>query len=644
MSKKHKRRELVGQVAESPKKRLIDGKTVILWVVFLIFVGLSLWLRVGLQHQELAKEGLMFTDVDAYYHLMGADYTYANFPQIQSFNDLLDWPAGQVVNQRPLWEWLIAATAKIFGVTVDRVGFYAPPFVFILTLIPVFFIGWLLWNRWAGLIGACSLAVIQGEIFGRTSLGFCDQHVLEIFLSCMVFLFIIMAIKKHWAWSILAGFMLGLQYFNWAGAPIFTLILLIFMVIQSVIMRFQNKSIRSFMLASLVIMLVSFIMFLIFRGNEGKYVLFYGCSVLAPLFLLAIDRVTSKWKPFTFAVGIVAVVGASVGVLSLIMGETVVFAFKELSGLLGSVGSSGVSLGNTISEVQPILYPYGTWTLDVVWGCFTMVSIIGIIGLIILCFKTESKEERILFIIWSIVTIILTILQRRYAYYLSVNLCLLSGFAFYFILNKIGWRKHTTKEVKRGMPPKYFHPMASMVGAILVIISIIIPNYVIAEKTSGTHPYALTIAWREGLNYLRDNTSREYGVVSWWDYGYWIAREAKRGVPCHPGGGNTDKVALFFLAQTTDEANSIMDKLCCRYVVIDYQMAKQKFYAMPILAGIKGFTDSQYNDSMLARLYYSQGIEGYKLIFESTTKYEEQAQIKIFEYTPVSDKCDCEAK
>jgi asparagine N-glycosylation enzyme membrane subunit Stt3 len=154
----------------------------------------------------------------------------------------------------------------------------------------------------------------------------------------------------------------------------------------------------------------------------------------------------------------------------------------------------------------------------------------------------------------------------------------------------------------------------------------------------------MSVSWREAIGYLKTQTppTLDYGVISWWDYGYWIARESKRPVPCHPGGGRTDLVAKFFVSQNTEEASTYAVKLKSDYIVIDYQMAKQKFYAIPILAEAKNFDDSKYNDCMLARLYYSKaGIEGYRMVFESSEKYEGEAQVKIYKRYDIATGCDC---
>jgi dolichyl-diphosphooligosaccharide--protein glycosyltransferase len=644
MSKHKKHVELLGQTQITPKKRLLEPKHVIFWTILILCLLISWYLRVGLQRDGLISDGkFVYPDVDAYYHLMQADYIYDNWPNVEMHSDLLYWPDGQVVGQRPLMDWIVATIAKFGGLTVDQVGFYLPPILFLLTLMLVLFIGWVVWNRWAGLISVGSLAVIQGEIFGRTSVGFIDQHVMEIFLMCAIVLFFILALRKHWAWSFGAGIALGMQYLNWAGAPVFTLIILIFTVIQSIIQRFRGESAKDITRISFVTLFMGLLVFIPFRYYESMYMLFYGCSVIVPMILEVLTKYTTKLKAYWYPIIIIGIGLLGLLMLHLIVPDVLYKSYQELTGLLGWVGASQVSLGNTISEVQPILFPYGDFTLDVVWGNFFGVALLGIIGIVVLCFNLQFKKERVFIIVWTLFILLITLLQRRYAYYLAVNLCLISGFIYWFLMDKIGWRKHTFKEKKKGMSEKYFHPAVGLIGVFLVVVTIIVPNYMISNRTSTQHPYAMTIAWQEALNYLRKQPNDlEWGVISWWDYGYWIAREAKQPVPCSPGGGNTDKVAKFFISQSTNDATIIASQLKAKYVVIDYLMVEKKFYAIPILAEVKDFNDDEYNNSILVRLYYSEnGLEGYKEVFESSIKYDGQAQVKIYERYDIAQGCDC---
>jgi Uncharacterized membrane protein, required for N-linked glycosylation len=73
--------------------------------------------------------------------------------------------------------------------------------------------------------------------------------------------------------------------------------------------------------------------------------------------------------------------------------------------------------------------------------------------------------------------------------------------------------------------------------------------------------------------------------MSWWDYGHWITRIAHRIPISNPFQQGVSQASHLFIAQNEDSANKIMDKLCSRYIMIDYQMPTKKFYAMPAWAG-----------------------------------------------------------
>jgi len=76
-----------------------------------------------------------------------------------------------------------------------------------------------------------------------------------------------------------------------------------------------------------------------------------------------------------------------------------------------------------------------------------------------------------------------------------------------------------------------------------------------------------------------------YGVMSWWDYGYWITYTAQRIPNANPGKKNAEAAGSFFIAQDESSANAILDEHSSKYVIVDYDMARGKFYAMIEWAG-----------------------------------------------------------
>jgi len=78
-----------------------------------------------------------------------------------------------------------------------------------------------------------------------------------------------------------------------------------------------------------------------------------------------------------------------------------------------------------------------------------------------------------------------------------------------------------------------------------------------------------------------------YGVMSWWDYGYWITRIARRIPNANPGQDPraVADVASFFVSQNESSASADMEKLGSKYVILDYETALGKFGAIIVRAG-----------------------------------------------------------
>ena len=102
--------------------------------------------------------------------------------------------------------------------------------------------------------------------------------------------------------------------------------------------------------------------------------------------------------------------------------------------------------------------------------------------------------------------------------------------------------------------------------------------------------------------------------MSWWDYGYWITRIAHR-IPNANGGQNrraVTSIASFFTSQDEHTGNRIAQELGSSYIVIDYNTANSKFWAISLWAGIEQteFLDIYYlpqgEQLVPVRLYYPE--------------------------------------
>jgi asparagine N-glycosylation enzyme membrane subunit Stt3 len=287
-------------------------------------------------------------------------------------------------------------------------------------------------------------------------------------------------------------------------------------------------------------------------------------------------------------------------------------------------------IGSTNLEMQPLLFPGGEFSFDVVWGNFTTGSFLSLVGLALLIYmivKNRGEADKTLLIVWTLVILASALAQRRFNYYLAINVALLTGYFSWQVVRfaaslggtyqaatrpePIRKKKKKTKPKKTGIgdvriPARWVYVS---VAVVVVFFLVLYPNISKARDTASQARFAPSGAWLESLSWLRENTPEPfgsgdfyyetystpfdypdtaYGVTAWWDYGYWITRIGHRVPSNNPGAGasgGSPAVARLFVAQDEDTASAIMDELGSRYLITDYQIVTGKFHAPVTLSG-----------------------------------------------------------
>ena len=153
-------------------------------------------------HQIFTDLGVKFALNDAYYHMRLIDNLVANFPHFSYYDPYFVFPGTTVIGGAHFFDWLVASITWVVGLgsptpdTVNMVGVYLPPIMAALLVIPVYFIGKTIFNKWVGVIGALLAAILPGEFLGRSILGATDHHVAEVLFSMAAIMFLILAIKS----------------------------------------------------------------------------------------------------------------------------------------------------------------------------------------------------------------------------------------------------------------------------------------------------------------------------------------------------------------------------------------------------------------------------------------------------------------
>lgn len=616
----------------------------VVFVVLLSAILISLWLRTLSYSQVFVGDWIKMTGVDAYYYMRLLDNLMANFPHLLPSDPGFLYPEGWNTGTNPnffvyfmgIVIWLINL-GNINPQTVDAIAVYIPPFLAVLTIVTVFFIGKIFWNKWLGLFAACLLAVMPGEFLNRSLLGYTDHHIMEVVLSTLMMMFVFLAIKNTQGktleemrkggirgflpamWGLLGGLFLWLYVMTWLGASLFVLILFSFIVIQSIIENSRGKSSDYLGVLGVCFFGICLILYSFSMMNTMTIISLLA-GIIVSILLIFVSRffIARKidWKAYPLLIG--ALGGLSILILYIVSPV-----------LLQSIWSTlmNIFLWNdttTVMEMQSLLMQQGQFTWLIATGNYLLSFFVALLAIIILIYQMikKGKTEVTLLLIWSVVILLSTLAMRRFSYYYAVNVALLTGYCCWLVLDYLIKKRESystvamhgsTKNIRRIESKKKSDVRVNtfLIGLSLVVIVLFIyyPNF--GPLPDGKRPsievatsaqFAPSNVWCETEEWLRANTpdplgnnkigyqtgfeypADAYSVLLWWDYGYLTAREGKRIPTSNPGTGNRLE-ASYFVAQNEKSADRLIENLGVRYVIADNEIAayNSKFHALASL-------------------------------------------------------------
>ena len=670
-------------------------------LLFIIFV-LSLYLRAVMPFDSVFRDGIVvFASDDAVFHMRLVEHTLYNFPNRIFFDAMTQYPLGNDLHFGPLWTYMIASVSLIIGLgnynmeTVNITGAYFPAVFGALVVFPVYFIGKYLGNRTTGLFAALMIAILPGQFFSRSMLGFTDHHVAEVLFSTMTLAFLMLSLKcgrnkygnlskihitdKPVLLSICAGVMLAAYQLSWPGAPFFSMIIAMFIFVQSIIDHLHNKSSNYIIVSIIPMFLINMVAVLPYVDmSKGFAITVYSWfHVIVPLagiglaVLLNFISKETKKKGYNY---FVTLFGAAVILLltirTLLSGFYKVI-FVSIGGMF-HVNTGGMS---TVAEASKMFDRVGAF-----WGNFpitwfiqndslVLLLMIAIMGIVAYKIVKTYQSEYTLFLIWTIVILIATYEQNRWAYYFAVNCALLVGVAggilITSILSRVVWNWSNEFKISN---------IISILFSIGIIVFFAYPSAVAVmfsdnpmSRHSGVEPSGGGFAqWYESLTWMRNNTpdpgvdfyevyeyennmysypDTAYGVMSWWDYGHIITYYAHRIPNANPfqsgiGGRATHApgASTFLTAKTEEDATKVLYDLGIngmsgsRYIISNSYMAYQIMDVFGIWnedepyrtqiktnQGIQIVPTLRYYENMEARLHIfdGNGLKQYRLVHES---------------------------
>jgi len=616
-----------------------------------LFFGIALCFRIYLPYDQVFSGDLVkFTSIDAYYHMRLVDNLLHHFPHSISFDPYTFYPNGAIVGWPPLFDWFLAGIIWVIGLgsptehTINVVSVYFPAVLGALTVIPVYFIGKELFGRWVGVLSAGLITLLPSEFLGRSILGFTDHHVAETLFSTTFILFLILSIKaakqrqltlnhiKRWEWgainkafiySLLTGIFMGIYLLSWVGGLLLVFVISVYFVTQFIIDHLRSQTTDYLCIVGTLSFPIALAMGLPKLPQTWFGQLYLPSLLIAtliPLVLNGISRLmaSKEIKPAYYPLTLVGLGLAGLAIFHVVNPDL-------LSSMVSKFGFfTRGEASRTIAEVSPLLFPEGNFTLRIAWANFTTSFFLSLISLGILTYAVikHNNAEKTLLVVWSLMMLAATLGQRRFGYYLAVNVALLTSYLSWRIIELASSKEWTTKLArilrkvgKEKAKLKKSHKggfrvtsrQINMVLAVMVIFFLVFfPNIARAITTAKWSSLVPSDAWCTSLVWMKENTpdpfgdpdfyyelyeppapgesykypESAYGIMAWWDYGHWITRISHRIPISNPFQQGASQAAQFFTAQDETSANKIMDDLGARYVVIDSDTATDKFWVI----------------------------------------------------------------
>lgn len=539
-------------------------------------------------------DGVVLREIDPWYHLRAIEHQVANFPERFRFDPYLRHPAGDEVPLAPLLDGLVAAAALLvgFGSPTPRqvavTAALASPVLAALTLWPVAALARRRSGELAALLAAAAIALLPGQFLGRSLLGFVDHHVLEVLLSVLFLAGLTAGLtspdasRERRTWGLAAGLALGLYLLAWVGGAALVLLLAGWIALQYTIDVVAGRP--PAWLGELALPASAVALALVALAYDGitvprRNLLAAGALSAGTMTLWAIARATHAAPRRRLlalalpALGLAGALAALAHFAPALWGELTV----DLSRVLPGHGAAG-----RVSEMAPVaaLGPLGatTWRELGVAGFLLPVAAGGWLW----CGLVRGRREDLLLALWTVGLAGFTWGQNRFLYYLVVPAALAAAWALAALLELApGPRSGVRERLGRGL-----------LGAGAAAL-VLLPGLPAAIERSGA-PVELDADWRSALAWLRSSTPEpfadpaayrlvarrgdpaaprsSYGVLAWWDYGYWILQRARRVPIANPTQAGASEVARLLLATDDAAALAASDRLGARYLVLDDEL------------------------------------------------------------------------
>ena len=447
---------------------------------------------------------------------------------VKTINKFGGWWGKKFENLNVLIEVWLYRLVHLFNenVSLMAICFYVPVIISSLAVIPAFFIA----KRVSGNVGgffAALMVAIHPFFISRTAGGFADTDPYNVFFPLLIAWIFLEAFEaksnlKRIVLTSLSGLCIGLFSFAWSG--------------------------WSFIFNFLI-------------GTAGIYIV-YQIIVHRKEFKKDIISILS-YKPIKNTLVILVTFLLSSGIfVTLFMGlNTFTRAFTEYIRFAGmknvAVTTLWYNVYTTVAELNPL-----SWNQIVqqIGGSFLLF--VAFIGVILTLTKKDLHGKidikyAVLIMMWFFSTIYASTKGVRFVLIMVPAFSLGFGIALGVIYNL------ATKWISKEMQ---VNKMISCFVVFILLSLLMISPMKTAQATAKNEIPSMNDSWYEALTKIKENSSEDAIINSWWDFGHWFKAIADRGVTLDGGGQNQKQahwLGRLMLTSNEDESVGIIRMLDC---------------------------------------------------------------------------------
>jgi oligosaccharyl transferase (archaeosortase A-associated) len=567
------------------------------WILLLAIAAVALMVRIyPVYVAVLGGEEVNFLETDASYHVRLAESQVRNYPWRVTV-DPYAAAGGQFVPVAPLYDTLTSTAVVLrYGpqastIAIERIAAYGPPVLGTLAVVAAWALGAVLFGSRAGLMGAAMLATMPGHFLDRTMLGFVDHHALEALLALLTLVTLARACppagestSPSVSPALLAGLALGLYLLTWGSGAFLVAILGLWLFI--VVLQSRSRAdVAAVARVLLITVLVAGALVLLFQDPRmyryGTQVFaLAGLAALSAIVLLVSRRLSSLPSRTMLLAALAG--GLAVSVL-------VAWGWKP--GLIQQVAGDLLRLTPdrsrmAVLEARPLFRYSGDWHWAQPWQFFGTGFHVGLCALLLFTGKLVRDRRPGDALLWSfaVATLVATLGQNRFGYYLVPALALLNGWLADYVLQWGGWFRD------RSAARHLDVPLQREVALLAVVAVMFAPNLtpkLLERRSAGVSQF-----WLDAMFWLRQHTPEpfaagedyyyarygrtvpapDYTIMNWWDQGYLITQRARRVPVANPTQEQAGASARFWAETDESRAVALLGASRARYVVADWEL------------------------------------------------------------------------